>query len=55
MEIGAPAVMMCVCKEDDPTVCESCHQWYVETVLTEVQDASFADAIRWPWLEEVAS
>jgi hypothetical protein len=54
VEIGAPAVINCNCKEDGPTVCEDCHQWYVETVLAEVQDASFADVIRWPWLEEVA-
>jgi hypothetical protein len=46
--------MPCTCKEDDSTVCEGCHQRYVETVLAEVQDASLADAIRWPWLEEVA-
>jgi hypothetical protein len=47
-------VINCNCKEDDQIVCEGCHQWYVETVLAEVQDASLADAIRWPWLEEVA-
>jgi hypothetical protein len=47
-------VINCNCKEDDPTVCEGCHQQYVETVLAEVDDAVTADTIRWPWLEEVA-
>jgi hypothetical protein len=54
VEIGAQVVINCECKEDDPIVCEHCHQWYVENVLTEIEDAVTADVIRWPWLESVA-